>query len=198
MAARTTDALFHEEQPFDRRRVGLALAALPLLLTAAAAARLLAPRWTARLPISAGDLIFFAVLLWIVYAWLVRVRLVVDVTSDGLAVGLRGLIWRERIAAGRWTRASIVSFEAGREFGGYGLRRTGRLRTYIAGGSTGVRVDLADGDALIIGSARERDLLAALERAGRGDATPRRTSRQGDHARPASLHRSAAAHDLAL
>ncbi len=165
MSARTADALFHEEQPFDLRRAGIALAALPLIVTATAAARLLVPRLTTRLPVSAGDLIFFAVLLWIVYAWLVRVRLVVDVTSDGVAVGLRGLFWRERIAAGRWTNASIVSFDAGREFGGYGLRRAGRLRTYIAGGSTGVRLDLAGGDALIIGSARERDLLAALDRA---------------------------------
>ena len=163
--ARSTASDFHEEQPFSERRLRLAIAVLPLLITLLAAARATLPRWPSRLPVSTGDLAFLAVLLWIVYAWLARVRLVTDVSAEGIAVGLRGLFWHDRVPAGGWRSASLATFDAAREFGGYGLRRVGALRAYVASGSRGVRIELTDGSVLLLGSDRAADLLAALNRA---------------------------------
>ncbi len=107
---------------------------------------------------------FFSVLLWGVFVWLLRVRLVVDVGAGGLTVGLRALPWRDRVAPGAWRRASLVTFDAIRDFGGYGLRRAGPLRAYIARGTRGVVLALKDGETMIVGSERAEALLAALDR----------------------------------
>ena len=162
-----TPRTFHDEQPFEHRRIAAALAVLPALVTGLAVLRLSFPARLARLPASAGDLVFFATLLWIVFAWLLRVRLVVDVDARGLRVGLRGLLWSERLPVRGWTAASIVSFDAPHEFGGYGLRRVGRLRAYIARGTTGVKLALTSGDTLVVGTPRPAELLAALDRASK-------------------------------
>ncbi|HZT75159.1 MAG TPA: hypothetical protein VFA27_00775 [Vicinamibacterales bacterium] len=158
------DGGFREEQTFAARQARAAVAVIPLLVSGVAVLRVAGSRLVARLPASGADLVFLAVLLWIVFAWLLRVRLVVQVHADGLLVRLRGLPWRDRVARGEWTRASVVTFDAVRDFGGYGLRRAGPLRAYVAGGTTGVKLALRDGSTLIVGSARPADLVAALEK----------------------------------
>ena len=107
MARSDTGALFRETQAFDRRRLAAILAALPSLVTALAVAAVFSPRLIARLPTSRGDLFFFAVLLWIVFAWLIRVKLVVEVDDRGLNVRLRGVPWRERVDAAAVRQVSI-------------------------------------------------------------------------------------------
>ena len=159
---------FHDEQRLEVPRLRIALAILPLLVTALAIARVTVPGIVRRLPVSAADLIFFTLLLWIVFAWLLRVRLVVDAGATGVSVRLRGLPWRDDVPVGGWRRASLVSFDARRDFGGYGLRRAGPLRAYVAAGTTGVELELSDGGVMIVGSARAADLLTAIERAARG------------------------------
>lgn len=165
MAASSGGEWFHEAQRLNVPRLRIALACLPLLVTAAAGVRVALPRTAARLPMSAGDLVFLAALSWLVFAWLVRARLVVATDADGVTIRLSGLPWRERIAPAAWRRATLVTFDASREFGGYGLRRAGPVRACIAAGSTGVRLDLADGGTLVIGTSRPADLLAAVNRA---------------------------------
>lgn len=167
MPAPSDDGGFREERAFAGRQVRATVAIVPLLVSGVAILRM--TRWppVERLPTSTGNLVFLAVLLWAVFAWLRRVRLVVKVDADGLTVRLRGLPWRDRIAAGEWTAASAVAFDAAREFGGYGLRRAGPLRAYVADGTTGVRLLLRDGGVLIVGSHRPADLLAALARVAR-------------------------------
>ena len=156
---------FRDEQRFEVPHLRLALAILPLVVTALAVARAVWPRMARGFPVSAGDVVFFAARLWGVFAWLLRVRLVVEVGDDGLVVRLRALPWRTHVAADGWRRATLVTFDAVHDFGGYGLRRAGPLRAYIAGGTMGVTLALKDGDTMIVGSPRAEALLAALKRA---------------------------------
>ena len=109
-------------------------------------------------PASIGWTIF----LWLVYLRLVTVRLVTDVRSGELAVAMRGL-WRERrIPLNEIKSAKAVTYDPARDYGGYGIRTTRRGTAYIAGGNRGVRLELAKGGTVLIGSARPEELAAAI------------------------------------
>lgn len=159
------DPLFHEVQPLQVRRLRWRLAMLPILLTAFAILQIGFGRHFGRYPVSNGGLVFLSLLLWAVYLWLIRVRLEVEVTPGMLAVGLRGLFQRTRIAADRWASWEATTFDATRDFGGYGLRRVGTTRAYVAGGAGGVRLTLSDASVVIVGTDRAADLVSALTRA---------------------------------
>ncbi len=168
MARRDAEPLFYEEQPLRVRRLRWRLAILPLFLTTLAIAQVGFGRQLGPYPVRNGDLMFFAILLWIVYVWLTRVRLMTEVTAAGLTVGLRGLLRRERVSAAEWVAWTATAFDARRDFGGYGIRRRGSTSAYIAGGTRGVRIELRNGRVLVVGSERPADLAAALDRATRG------------------------------
>ena len=159
--------LFYEEQPLRVRRLRWRLAMLPLFVTVLAVLQVGFGRHWGTYPVSNGNLIVLAVLMWIVFAWLVRVRLVIEVTGDAVSMRLRGLFRRHRVAIDRCRSSSVVSFDPMRDFGGIGARRRGRTRAYLAGGTTGVRIDLDDGDAVVIDTERPADLLAAVQGAVR-------------------------------
>ena len=159
------EPLFHEVQPLQVRRLRWRLAILPLFLTALAILQVGFGRRLGKYAVSNGDLIFFSALLWFVYLWLIRVQLEIDVTPGMLAVGLRGMFHRTRVKAEQWQSWEPTTFDAVRDFGGYGLRRDGTTRAYVAAGSRGVRLTLRDGGVLILGTDRPTDLASALTRA---------------------------------
>jgi len=161
------DPLFHEVQPLQVRRLRWRLAILPLFLTALAILQIGFGRHLGKYPVSNGGLIFLSALLWFVYLWLIRVQLEIDVTPGMLAVGLRGMFHRTRIDAAQWRSWEPTTFDAVRDFGGYGLRRDGTTRAYVAAGSRGIRLTLTDDSLVILGTDRPNDLAAALDRARR-------------------------------
>jgi hypothetical protein len=158
------EPFFREQQSFRQRRVLILLAIPP-------AAMLLLLVWQAILghpwgtkPMSNARVIGWTVFLWLVYFRLVTVRLVTHVSPDELSVGMRGL-WRERrIPLNQIKSAKVVTYDAARDYGGYGIRTTRRGKAYIAGGDRGVRLELVKGGAVLIGSAIPEELLAAINR----------------------------------
>jgi hypothetical protein len=114
--------------------------------------------------ITNGNVVGWTVFLWIVYFRLLTVRIVTDVDSRGLVVGLRGL-WRKfRVPAADISAVDVITFDAERDYGGYGARSIRTGTAYIAQSGEGVRIQLAKGSLLIISSRRASELAAALRR----------------------------------
>ncbi len=158
------EPLFREEQIFRQRRVRILLAIPPAaMLVILVWQVILGHPWGTK-PMSNAGVIGWTVFLWLVYLRLVTVRLVTHVVPGEVAVGMRGL-WREKhIPLNEIKSAKVVTYDAAREYGGYGIRATRRGKAYIAGGDRGVRLELAKGGAVLIGSARPEELLAAINR----------------------------------
>lgn len=64
--------------------------------------------------------------------------------------------------------AEAVTYHPLRDFGGWGLRWSGKGRALNAYGSRGVQLILNDGRRILIGSQQPEELMAALRAAGRG------------------------------
>ena len=156
--------LFREEQIFRQRRVRILLAIPPAaMLLILVWQVLLGHPWGTK-PVSNASVISWTVFLWLVYLRLVTVRLITHVRPSELSVGMRGL-WRERhIPLKEIKSAKVVTYDAARDYGGYGIRTTRRGRAYIAGGNRGVRLELVKGGPVLIGSALPEELLKAINR----------------------------------
>jgi len=156
--------LFHERQSFRQRRVRILLAIPPAAMLLLVVWQVILGRPWGTNPMSNGRLTGWTVFLWLVYLRLVTVRLVTHIASGELTVGMRGL-WREsHIPLHEIKSAKVVTYDAARDYGGYGIRTTRRGKAYIAGGNRGVRLELVKGGAVLIGSARAEELLAAIHR----------------------------------
>jgi hypothetical protein len=156
--------LFREQQSFRQRRVFILLAIPPgAILVLLVWQVILGHPWGTK-PMSNARVIGWTVFLWLVYLRLVTVRLVTHVGPSELSVGMRGL-WRERrIPLNEIKSAKVVTYDAARDYGGYGIRTTRRGKAYIAGGNRGVRLELVKGAAVLVGSARPEELLKAINR----------------------------------
>jgi hypothetical protein len=118
-------------------------------------------RW-GKEPMSNADVIGWTVFLWLIYLRLITVRLVTEVRPGELVIALRGLWRTRRVALDRIQSVETITFDALREYGGYGIRSTRSGKAYVAGGSRGVRVTLEGGEKLVVGSERPDELAAAL------------------------------------
>jgi len=161
---RPAPPLFRERQSFRQRRIRILLAIPPTtMLVLLVWQVILGHAWGTK-PMSSASMIGWTAFLWLVYLRLVTVSLVVHVGPDELFVGMRGL-WRERhIRLNEIKSAKVVTYDAARDYGGYGIRTTRRGKAYIAGGNRGVRLEFVKGGAVLIGSARPKELLAAINR----------------------------------
>jgi hypothetical protein len=158
-------SLFHEEQSYRQPRVWLLLAIPPVILLGVTIWQVgLGYRWRQHGP-SNGDLVTMTVFIWLVYVYLLRVRLVTDVQPGTISIQLRGLWRHDRIAAATIKTASVVDVDPVRDFGGYGIRAVRGGKAYLAGRTPGVRLDLRRGGFVVIGSVRPEELLAAINRA---------------------------------
>ena len=77
-----------------------------------------------------------------------------------------GLLYTARIPVAEVASAQAVAYRPVRDYGGWGIRGTGRRRALNTRGDKGVLLTRRDGSTLLIGSQKPRDLLAALQRAG--------------------------------
>lgn len=152
-------ALFHEEQYFDWRIYAMiasaeSLTAIVLLHDAAA--------WSTDLllglVIGIGLLLFVALLV---------LRMTTEVTPGDVRVWFGWVpIYRRVVPIGEVRRVAPVSFRPIADYGFWGVR-SGRDgdRALIARGNRGVRLELADGSILVIGSQRPDELAQAIESA---------------------------------
>jgi len=86
---------------------------------------------------------------------------------DPGAVTVRyGFIYRTSIPVTDIRIAEAVQYRPLRDYGGYGVRGTGRRRAFNTRGDRGVLITRNDGTTVMIGSQQPRELLGALARAG--------------------------------
>ena len=113
---------------------------------------------------SNAGVIGWAIFLWVVYLRLITVKLVTELKPGELRVAMRGL-WRSySVALSKVKSAQAVTFDAVRDWGGYGIRSTRRGTAYIAGGSEGVELEMVSGGVVLIGSRRSGELAEAIAR----------------------------------
>jgi hypothetical protein len=103
----------------------------------------------------------------VVAVWFLRLKMVTEVRDEGLYVCFVWL-WPERTIP--WDQIRSVetrTYRPIRDFGGWGVRWAARGIVYHARGNRGVRLVLASGERVLIGSQRPDDLARAIaERAG--------------------------------
>ncbi len=111
---------------------------------------------------SNANVIGWTIFLWLIYFRLITVRLVTEVRNGQLVIAMRGL-WRSRhVPLDRIQSVESITHDVARDYGGYGIRSTRDGKVYVAGGTRGVRVTLAGGEKLVVGSERPDELAAAL------------------------------------
>lgn len=103
----------------------------------------------------------------VVSVWFLRLKLVTEVREEGLFICFVWL-WPERTIP--WDQIRSVetrTYRPIRDFGGYGVRWATRGIVYHARGNQGVRLVLASGERVLIGSHRSGELAHAIaERTG--------------------------------
>jgi hypothetical protein len=156
------EPVFHEIQSFRLKRVRILLAIPPVGMLLLLIWQVILGHPWGRQPASNASIAGWTIFLWLVYLRLVTVRLVTEVRTGEISVAMRGF-WRERrIPLSQIKAAQAVTYDAARDWGGYGVRTTRRGKAYIAGGNRGVRLSLANGGMLLIGSERPEELVACL------------------------------------
>jgi hypothetical protein len=158
-----TEPAFHEVQTLRQWHAWLFMALPPAALLFITIRQVVFHHPWGNKPLSNGGLIFLTVLLLAVYVRLISVRLVTDIRSGELAVGLRGLWRRRHIPLSAVRSVAPVRFDPAAEYGGYGIRRGPRGVAYIAQGNRGVQLELQDGSKLLIGSQRPDDLAQKIK-----------------------------------
>ena len=164
--------LFYEKQRFSLRRIGPALATPPCIMLGILIWQVVLGHSWGKQPMSNGNVIGWTIFLWAIFFRLVTVRLVTEARAGELVISLRGFWRSRRIGLSEIQSAELISFDPVRDYGGYGIR-TGRFgKAYIAAGTRGVRLKLANGAIVVLGSQRSEELAGVLVlQAGAGPAS---------------------------
>jgi hypothetical protein len=109
------------------------------------------------------------ILLWpalvvtaVVVVWMNQSKLISEVRSDVLWIRFvllsseRAIPWREI------RRVEAITYRPIKDFGGWGVRWAARGIVYNARGKRGVRMELASGERVLVGSQRAEDLARAI------------------------------------
>ena len=157
--------LFYEVQRLPLRRIAVVLAIPPCGMLALLVWQVLLGHSWGRQPLSDANIIGWTVFLWILYVRLITVRLVTEVRDTMLIVTLRGF-WRSRRIPLRDIRSvETIHYDPVRDYGGYGIRTHGSVKAYVASGEQGVRLKLASGASVVLGSQTPDELAAILSAA---------------------------------
>jgi hypothetical protein len=159
---RGSESVFHEEQALRQARMAIVLATVPLVFAGLVIWQVVLGHPWGRHPMSNASLIGWTIFLWLIYGRLMTVKLVTDVRPDSLSVAMRGL-WRvHHIPLEQIESVEVVTFNAARDFGGYGVRTAGRTKAYVAAGDQGVSLKLRRNRTVVIGSRRSNELAKAI------------------------------------
>lgn len=162
---------FHEEQHFHAALMGLLLLAMVFVVVITVVAVVFSR------PDDALLLAIAPVVVVLVASLISLSHLDVDVTDQGVSIAFRYL-WPTR----RIPFTDIVGLEVRRynpllEYGGWGVRLGPKGWGYMTTGREGVQLRLRSGLPVLIGSARPRDLEAAIREGVEAQTpTPRRAS----------------------
>jgi hypothetical protein len=162
LASSASRAVFHEVQRFPLRRTGVLLAIPPGGMAGLLIWQVILGHPWGNHPMSNASVIGWTIFLWLVYLRLITVRLVTEVRNGELIVAMRGLWRSRRVPLGDIKNVETITYDPAHDYGGYGIRSTRDGKAYIAGGSRGVRMTLATGEKLVVGSARADKLAAVL------------------------------------
>jgi len=156
------EASFYEEQPFRQSRLRILTAIPPVVMTGLAIWQVGFGHSWGKQPMSNAGIIGWSVFLWIVYLRLITIKLVTELRPGEVRVEMRGL-WRSyRIPLSKVKLAQAVTFDAVRDWGGYGIRTKKRGTAYIAGGGQGVELQMVSGAVVLIGSRRAGELVRGI------------------------------------
>ena len=160
---------FHESQRFHGAILGLLVAAF-VVVAAVTIVEVVAGR-----PAEVWLVVLGPLVVLVVAVLLSLSHLDVDVTNEGVTIAFR-YVWPAR----RITFSEIVGLEVRRynpllEYGGWGVRLGPKGWAYMTSGSEGVQLRLRKGLPVLIGSARPRELEAAIREGVEAQAgAPRR------------------------
>ena len=157
--------LFSETQALHNRHARILLAFPPAAALVIALRQIVWHKPWGQPPMSNGGLAFLTALLVAVYLRLVTVKLVTVLRPREIEVGLRGLWKRRRIPLEQIRSAEPVTYDAARDFGGYGIRSGRRGAAYIASGNRAVELVTAAGGKVLIGSADPEGLALRIRQA---------------------------------
>ncbi len=162
MASSDSPPAFLEVQRFPLRRIALALASPPCFLLGLLIWQVVLGHTWGKHPMSNADVVGWTVFLWLIYLRLITVRLVTEVRKGELIVRMRGL-WRlRRVPLDHIQSVETITHDIARDYGGYGIRSTPEGKAYVASGGRGVRLTLAAGEKLVVGSQRPDELARVL------------------------------------
>ncbi len=159
---RQSGQLFYEKQRFPLSRIGLVLATPPTIMLGLLIWQVVLGHTWGKQPMSNDSLIGWTIFLWLVYLRLITVRLIVEVGDGELRIGFHGLWRTRRVPVGDIQSAETVTFDPLRDWGGYGIRSSRQGKAYIANGNRGVKLKLAQGRTLVVGSQRPEELAGIL------------------------------------
>jgi hypothetical protein len=177
VSIRPAATVFHEEQFFDWRVYAL-IATLEIVAGYwivwgtrhwGPVAALLAHRWSAEFTIGLLATVLVPYLLVIA-----MLHMTTEVTATEVRVWFGWVpIYRRALPLTGIRSNHVVQYRPILDYGGWGIRagRNGE-RVLNARGNRGVRLELADGSKLLIGSQRPEELAETIERARSHDAMP--------------------------
>ena len=150
---------YHEEQHFHRAFIWLLLLVMVFVVVITVLAVVLSR------PDDALLLAIAPVVVTLVAALISLSHLDVDVTDEGVSIAFRYLWPTRRIAFAEIVGLEVRRYNPMLEYGGWGVRLGPKGWAYMTGGKEGVQLRLRKGIPVLIGSARPRELEAAI-RAG--------------------------------
>jgi hypothetical protein len=160
--------LFYEKQRFSLRRMAPALAVPPCMMLGLLIWQVVLGHPGGKYPMSNANVIAWTIFLWAIFFRLITVRLVTEIHGGDLVIYLRGFWRSRRIRLNDIRSAEVIQYDAIRDYGGYGIQ-TGRFgKAYIAAGTQGVRLKLASGATVVVGSQRSEELAGFLVSQTRG------------------------------
>ena len=150
---------YHEEQHFHSAILGVLIAAL-VVVAIVTVVELVAGRPAELWLVVAGPLVVAVVAVLLSLS-----HLDVYVTDEGVTIAFRYVWPARRIAFSEITGLEVRRYDPLLEYGGWGVRLGPKGWGYMTGGTEGVQLRLRKGLPVLIGSARARELEAAI-RAG--------------------------------
>lgn len=153
---------FYEKQSFPLRRIGIAILTPPCILLGLLIWQVILGHHSKLLPMSNADVTGWTIFVWLIYFRLITVRLVTEVRYGELVTRLRGFWRKRRVPLADIRSAEAITFDPERDYGGYGIRKGAWGTAWIASGNRGVRLELASGPPLVVGSQRFKELADIL------------------------------------
>jgi len=162
----STSVLFHERQAITLWWVRLIVVAIAALGWWAFIQQIvLGAQWGTKPAPDWGVWLIFLIAGLIVPVFMFGTRLETIVTQDALRLHYR-FLKRRTVPLADIVSAHAVTYHPLLEYGGWGLRWSpGRGWAWNAAGNRGVRLELAGGKKLLVGSQRPEALAEALEKA---------------------------------